>query len=347
MTNLVESSFFTTHGLPSEQRLPLWRESISTIFDITPPASMAAHQFNARLSSYLVNNQIMLSKCQTGAQRFERTPLRIARDGLDYFLLQTHVSGSQEITRAGRRQRSRHGDLMIIDLAGRHDAEATDFTNLSLVVPRHLLAPHLNQPDSQGGRIIRGEDALTTLAVNHMKMLTQTIARMTPCQAEQIIEPTLLLMASALNGSTDSVAHGNEAVRTHLKTRARLLIDNNLTGNLSPDHLCKQLHISRASLYRLFAAHGGVQAYIQDRRLKRCAEALLNQSNMDRRIYDIAFSWGFHSEAHFSRAFRAKFGLSPSDARERSRQLSDRRASINNLDVGDRYYEHWLSERLR
>ena len=35
----------------------------------------------------------------------------------------------------------------------------------------------------------------------------------------------------------------------------------------------------------------------------------------DRTILDIAQSWGFTSAAHFSRAFRAHYGMSPSDAR--------------------------------
>jgi AraC-like DNA-binding protein len=35
----------------------------------------------------------------------------------------------------------------------------------------------------------------------------------------------------------------------------------------------------------------------------------------NRSVAEIAFSWGFTSQAHFSRAFRAQTGLTPRDFR--------------------------------
>jgi len=32
-------------------------------------------------------------------------------------------------------------------------------------------------------------------------------------------------------------------------------------------------------------------------------------------VSEIAFSWGFNSAAHFTRAFRAKYGMAPSEYR--------------------------------
>jgi len=36
-------------------------------------------------------------------------------------------------------------------------------------------------------------------------------------------------------------------------------------------------------------------------------------------ITDIALSWGFASPAHFSRVFRDRYGMSPSEARQAPR----------------------------
>lgn len=75
------------------------------------------------------------------------------------------------------------------------------------------------------------------------------------------------------------------------------------------------LGISRSALYRLFEPHGGVSAFIQGRRLDRI-HALLAAPKEHRKLSEIAYQHGFASDAHFSTAFRQRFGYSPREARE-------------------------------
>lgn len=58
----------------------------------------------------------------------------------------------------------------------------------------------------------------------------------------------------------------------------------------------------------------GVTAYIRKRRLE-AIHVLLNDPRDTRSIGEIAYQYGFVSEAHFSRVFRQKFGFSPRQAR--------------------------------
>ena len=76
--------------------------------------------------------------------------------------------------------------------------------------------------------------------------------------------------------------------------------------------------ISRSRLYRLFEPYGGVNHYIQHRRLLH-AYAALADPNDHRRILDIAEERGFDDAAEFSRAFRREFGYSPSEVRAASK----------------------------
>ena len=163
-----------------------------------------------------------------------------------------------------------------------------------------------------------------------------------------MIEPTLALMASALNGDTRNVENGAASIAASLMQRAKAEIERNLHLNdLSITTICGAIGLSRASLYRLFEHHGGVRAYIQERRLRRAAEDLTSLALAHRYIYDIAFNWGFSSEAHFSRAFKARFGLSPKQARDMGRAgLRLNSAIANPTQVGDRDYETWLSQVL-
>ena len=55
--------------------------------------------------------------------------------------------------------------------------------------------------------------------------------------------------------------------------------------------------------------------YIWAQRLDAARRALCDPACAARTVSEIAFSLGFNDAAHFSRAFRARFGCSPRDVR--------------------------------
>ena len=96
---------------------------------------------------------------------------------------------------------------------------------------------------------------------------------------------------------------------------AESYIESHLTSpDLGPATICNALGMSKAALYRAFAGSEGVTAYIRKRRLE-IIHVLLNDPQETRGIGEIAYQYGFVSDAHFSRVFRQKFGFSPRDAR--------------------------------
>jgi AraC-like DNA-binding protein len=66
-----------------------------------------------------------------------------------------------------------------------------------------------------------------------------------------------------------------------------------------------------------------LQRYITRRRLERCRQALEDPLQAHRTVTDIAFSWGFSDQSHFTRRFRDAFGMSPGECR---RLMQERRA---------------------
>jgi methylphosphotriester-DNA--protein-cysteine methyltransferase len=55
--------------------------------------------------------------------------------------------------------------------------------------------------------------------------------------------------------------------------------------------------------------------WIKQARLDHCAADLSNPDLRERSITEIAFGWGFNDAAHFSRTFRAEFGMAPREYR--------------------------------
>jgi AraC-like DNA-binding protein len=80
---------------------------------------------------------------------------------------------------------------------------------------------------------------------------------------------------------------------------------------LGPDEIAAAANVSRASLYRLLAAEGGIRAVLLKRRLDEALRLMLADNKDERSLADIAQSCGFGGTSQFSRAFRARFGVPP------------------------------------
>jgi AraC-like DNA-binding protein len=88
---------------------------------------------------------------------------------------------------------------------------------------------------------------------------------------------------------------------------------------LSTASIAQALFISRSQLYRVFQEDGTtITRWIRHRRLERCRSDLLDPSLAHESIFAIAGRWGFVSQAHFSRIFRAAYGCSPREMRQRA-----------------------------
>lgn len=75
--------------------------------------------------------------------------------------------------------------------------------------------------------------------------------------------------------------------------------------------------ISERYLQKLFEGSGSsFTHYLRERRLQRTSAELSNPAEAHHSISEIAFRNGFNDSAHFSRAFRHRFGLSPREFRQ-------------------------------
>jgi AraC-like DNA-binding protein len=93
----------------------------------------------------------------------------------------------------------------------------------------------------------------------------------------------------------------------------QVYIDTHLADpGLSPKRIAAANRISLRYLYKLFLhANCAVNQWIRERRLTRCAEALVSPAQANRNIAEIAYAWGFNDLSHFNRMFKRRFGVSP------------------------------------
>jgi YesN/AraC family two-component response regulator len=94
--------------------------------------------------------------------------------------------------------------------------------------------------------------------------------------------------------------------------RFTVLVEKHLSDeNMSVEDLARQMLLSRVQLHRKLKAltDQNVSDFVRDYRLDRAMAMLRNKEGL---VYEVAYKVGFGSEKYFSRAFKDKFGVPPS-----------------------------------
>jgi AraC-like DNA-binding protein len=83
-------------------------------------------------------------------------------------------------------------------------------------------------------------------------------------------------------------------------------------GDLTLHQVADQQHVSARYIQKLFQQAGmSFSQYLRRRRLEHCHADLASVTHRNLSISDICFRWGFNDAAHFSRSFRADYGMTP------------------------------------
>lgn len=115
--------------------------------------------------------------------------------------------------------------------------------------------------------------------------------------------------------------------------RARAVIEARLDEKVPLEDLARAAHFSEFHFHRLFRAAVGetVAAHARRLRLERAAYRLVQG---DDEVVRVALDAGFESHEGFSRAFKARFGVSPSVFREERREVVGARAKeVGVMDI--------------
>lgn len=119
-----------------------------------------------------------------------------------------------------------------------------------------------------------------------------------------------------------------DSEKNHSARLCRILsyLEENFSDHeLTPTRIAEANFISVRHLHGLFQQCGTtVSKWIWDRRLKAGREDLLDSAMSTLTICEIAYRRGFNDSAHFSRAFKERFGLSPGSLRVKGGATAER-----------------------
>jgi AraC-like DNA-binding protein len=250
-----------------------------------------------------------------------RTPRLIRRSDPELLKIDVQTRGRSVFEQDGREAALRPGDFTLVDLSrpchlactGEPDQEivAVKFPRTWLPVP----AQELTRLTAVrvGGQ--HGLGALVSALVVHMH---ERLDDYGPADRTRLSTALADLLTVGLAGRLDlRPLVPREGHRRVLLLRIRALVDQRLGDPaLTPGVIADAHHISVRYLHKLFEAEGTtVAAWIRARRLERCRRDLLDPALRARPVHAIGARWGLVDAQHFSRAFRAAYGMPPAEYR--------------------------------
>ena len=85
--------------------------------------------------------------------------------------------------------------------------------------------------------------------------------------------------------------------------------------------IARGVNLSPRHVYELFSEdEQSLMKSVWTKRLELCKRDLAEPRLQSKTVGEIAFTWGFSNVSHFSRAFKAEFGLGPREFRKSARE---------------------------
>lgn len=252
--------------------------------------------------------------------RASRTARLIRASDPELCKIDVQIRGRTVLAQGDREAALRPGDFTLLDLSRpcaltdrgeEHEIVAVAFPRALLPLPANELA-RLTAVRIPGDR---GAGALVS-----------TLARQLPAHLDdyggadgaRVGTGVLDLLAGALAARLERTPQLPLETRQRvLLMRVRTFIEERLADpDLSPEGIAAAHYVSVRYLYKLFESEqAGVASWIRVRRLERCRRDLLDPAMRHWPVSAIGARWGLVNAAHFSRAFRAAYGLPPSEYR--------------------------------
>jgi AraC family transcriptional activator of tynA and feaB len=150
------------------------------------------------------------------------------------------------------------------------------------------------------------------LLVRYMNALVAELPQLEPAAVAAAAGVALELLRAAVEPELET---DRAAERIALRSDIRRYVRAHLQDpDLGPTMIAHAFAMSVRTLHALFEdGDASVAALVRTERLKRCLEDLQRPNGGS--VTDIAFRWGFCDAAHFSRVFKRKFGVTPSEVR--------------------------------
>ncbi|MFC9125614.1 helix-turn-helix domain-containing protein [Streptomyces sp. NPDC057099] len=302
-----------TASLSAADRGERWHHAVSRTF-----VPLDVHLLEKDPSpGKIVSNELgslRVSHVQAGPQVVTRSRRLIARDGKEHLILTLQQRGSSLKEQDGREARIGPGDFSLSDSSRLFRKKVQDrFSFTSFHFPREDLRVRDDDLRAMTATAFSGREGGAALVATYFAQLAREAAGFDAVAGRQFAATALDLLALLINERRGRFT--TQAPETAAATLVRVqdhILRHLSDPGLSPPGIAAAHFMSVRYLHKLFQLEGvTVGEWIRTQRLERCRKDLLRSPALGHGVATVARRWGFVSPSHFSRAFRAAYGVTP------------------------------------
>lgn len=303
------------------ERLEAFQRAIS---DMIMPVAITTDDvaaFRGRLQSASLGT-VQLFDVAATSNVVRRTRNLIRRSDPEYLKVGLQVYGYCVLSQDGREAALAPGDFAIHDTTRPYQLAFNDASRMLVVMfPRELLRlPSARLAQLTARRVSGGQGPgalVSPLLVELGRQLDAGSLTGSIHLSDAILD---MFMASFAEQLTCESAVRPETRRRGLLLRIHAFIEDRLDDpGLDLATVAAAHHISVRYLQKLFEDKGEtVTGWIRARRIEHCRRDLAEAQFAERPVSSVAARWGLADAAHFSRLFKATYGLSPREYRVRA-----------------------------
>jgi AraC-like DNA-binding protein len=241
-----------------------------------------------------------------------------APDDPDAIKLIVQTEGSASLKQGGLHAPVSRNALVVYDPSRPYMlTNSTPVRQLLLQLPRHSLPATAVERLSQPFTAHADKDGMCRILLSLMDSTIHEVDHLDEARRASVGQTMIELVRTMIGADLQQVMPVANPLHTLLQ-RIRDFIDINLERpDLTVTMIARRMGCSVRYIYRAFEVESLTPSdYIWDLRVHKAAEKLRDAGGYAGEISEIAFALGFSSSAHFSRAFRHRYGVSPSQWRK-------------------------------
>lgn len=304
--------YFNTDALPQRDRFPAFCEEMFRHIIGADIAQLGPTPFRGVLDVRSAGGVNIADISLTSADIMRRTDH--ISDGNDAVVVQLWQAGAGGATQGGHSSRIKSGDGLVID-----NARAARVSTLgtarffALTIPR---ADLIRRGPIAALRLC--DNAAVGLLLGYLReTLSESLAdgRSAELFANQLVDLAALAVGVEGDARSEAEQRGGRAARRSAILRAIATRSND--PGLNAVAIAALLGVTPRYVHLLLEETGkSFTHHLLEQRLEKAAGLLRDPRWRERRIADVAIEAGFSDLSYFSRAFRRRYGATPSDVRE-------------------------------
>ena len=308
---------YDTHLLPQRERQHYWKGVIDQAYfplqlQFKDPARLHGHLSQCQLG------RLGISRLESSATCFKRVQKQID-ESEPYFLITIPVANQVQFSQANHTVICNPGAFILERSDLPYEFSYQQDNALWVIrVPVSMLRSRIREPERFLYMEFDKQQGMGAVFYQFMKSVVQQFAYTDESCHGVLSQQLIDLLAHSLENDDRVLMSSEASIRNaHLRNIETFVRDNIQRSDLSPDMIAASCNISTRYLHKLFKdSDQTVSQWIKELRL----QSVLNDIKVDTgrtTLAEIAYRWGFTDQAHFCRLFKARFGCTPKQMRER------------------------------